>query len=77
MLVSKWGNSLAVRLPAAVVEALGLKEGDKLEIQVAGRKAFEVTKAPSSRELLARLRKYRGRLPASFKFDRLQANERR
>ena len=77
MLVSKWGNSLAVRLPAAVVEALGLKEGDQLEIQVAGRKAFEVTKAPNSRELLARLRKYRGRLPASFKFDRLQANERR
>ena len=77
MQVSKWGNSLAVRLPAAVVEALGLKEGDKLEIQVAGSKAFEVTKAPNSRELLARLRKYRGRLPASFKFDRLQANERR
>jgi antitoxin MazE len=29
MQVSKWGNSLAVRLPAAVVEALGLKEGDQ------------------------------------------------
>jgi antitoxin MazE len=77
MQVSKWGNSLAVRLPAAVVEALGLKEGDMLEIQVAGKRAFEVAKAPSARELLARLRKYRGRLPATFKFDRLEANERR
>jgi antitoxin MazE len=77
MQVSKWGNSLAVRLPAAVVEALGLKEGDQLEIQVAGRKAFEVSKAPTARELLARLHKFRGRLPASFKFDRLEANERR
>jgi antitoxin MazE len=77
MQVSKWGNSLAVRLPAAVVDALGLKEGDQVEIQVAGRKAFEVTRAPSERELLARLRKFRGRLPASFKFDRLEANERR
>ena len=77
MQVSKWGNSLAIRLPAAVVDALGLKEGDQVEIQVAGRKAFEVTKAPSERELLARLRKFRGRLPASFKFDRLEANERR
>ena len=28
------------------------------------------------RDLLARLRKYRGRLPAGFKFDRLGANER-
>ena len=25
---SKWGNSLAIRLPAAIVEVLGLKEGD-------------------------------------------------
>ena len=33
MQVSKWGNSLAVRLPAAVVEAQGLKEGDQIEIQ--------------------------------------------
>jgi antitoxin MazE len=77
MQVSKWGNSLAVRLPAVVVEALGLKEGDQIEIQVAGKKTFEVTRTPSARELLARLRKFRGRLPASFKFDRLEANERR
>jgi antitoxin MazE len=77
MQVSKWGNSLAVRLPAVVVEALGLKEGDQVEIHVAGKKAFEVTRAPSARELLARLRRFRGRLPASFKFDRLEANERR
>jgi antitoxin MazE len=72
MQVFKWGDSLAVRLPAAVVEALGLKEGDMLEIQVAGRRVFEVAKAPNTRELLARLRKFRGRLPATFKFDRLE-----
>jgi len=77
MQVSKWGNSLAVRLPAAVVEALDLKEGDQIEIHVAGRNAFEVSKALGRRELLARLRKFRGRLPASFKFDRLEAHERR
>jgi antitoxin MazE len=75
MRVSKWGNSLAVRLPAAVVDALGLKEGDLLEIQVAGRRVFEVAKAPKARELLAQLRKFRGRLPANFKFDRLEAND--
>ena len=76
MQVAKWGNSLAVRLPAVVVEALNLKEGDQVEIQVAGRNAFEVSKTPGRRELAARLRKFRGRLPATFRFDRLEANER-
>ncbi len=77
MQVSKWGNSLAVRLPAAVVEALELKEGDDIEVHVIGARAFGVEKAPGARELLARLRKFRGRLPADFKFDRIEANERR
>jgi antitoxin MazE len=77
MQVAKWGNSLAVRLPAAVVEALNLKEGDHIEIEVAGARRFEVKRAPGRRDLLARIRKYRGRLPADFKFDRLDANARR
>lgn len=76
MQVAKWGNSLAVRLPAAVVETLRLKEGDYIEIHVAGARTFEVTRRPQARELLARLRKFRGRLPADFKFDRLESNER-
>jgi antitoxin MazE len=76
MQISKWGNSLAVRLPAAVVEALKLKEGDDIEIEVAGARRFEIKKAPSARELLTRLRKYRGRLPVDFKFDRLEGNAR-
>ena len=77
MQVSKWGNSLAIRLPAPIVEVLGLKEGDDIEIQVADARTFAIKKSPSARELLARLRKYRGRLPAAFKFDRIEANERR
>ncbi len=77
MQIAKWGNSLAVRLPAAVVEALKLEEGDEIEIQVAGARAFEINKRPGVRGLLERLRKFRGRLPADFKFDRLEANERR
>ena len=77
MQVSKWGNSLAVRLPAAVVNALGLKAGDDIEIVVVGTRSFEIKKASGRRDVLARLRKYRGRLPADFKFDRLEAHERR
>jgi antitoxin MazE len=76
MQVAKWGNSLAVRLPAAVIEALGLKEGDDIEIMVAGSRTFEVSKKPEVAEVLTRLRKYRGRLPDGFKFDRLEAHER-
>ena len=42
MQVSKWGNSLAVRLPTAVVDALDLKEGDQIEIRIAREREFEV-----------------------------------
>ena len=76
MKVSKWGNTLAIRLPAAVVDILDLKEGDDVEIIVADVRTFAVRKAPGSREILARLRKYRGRLPDDFKSDRIVANER-
>ena len=77
MQVSKWGNSLAIRLPAAVVDALGLKEGDDVTLHAVGKRRLEIEKAPGAKQLLARLRKYRGRLPKDFKFDRLEANERR
>lgn len=76
MQVAKWGNSLAVRLPAAVVEALEIKEGDDIEIEVADDRRFGIRRKPGAREMLARLRRYRGRLPADFKFDRLDASER-
>jgi antitoxin MazE len=76
MQVAKWGNSLAVRLPAAVVEALELKEGDDIEIHVAGAREFAVARKPGREELLKRLRAFRGRLPADFRFDRNEANAR-
>ena len=74
--ISKWGNSLAVRLPATVVEVLQLREGDDIQTHVLGQRSFAVDKKADGRELLARLRKYRGRLPADFHFDRLEAHER-
>ena len=67
---------MAVRLPAKVVEALDLKPGDDIDIHVKGERSFAIAKAPGARDLLARIRKYRGRLPADFKFDRAGANER-
>jgi len=76
MQVAKWGNSLAVRLPAAVVKALRLKEGDDIEIRIVNRRELEVSRKPGRAELLKRLRAFRGRLPADFKFDRDEANAR-
>ena len=76
MQVSKWGNSLAVRFPAGLVQALDLKEGEEIDLHLFGARSFEVVKKPSVKELLARLHQFRGRLPADFHFDRLEANER-
>jgi antitoxin MazE len=76
MQVAKWGNSLAVRLPAALVQALDLKEGEEISLHVVNARTFEVAKKKEVRELLARLHQFRGRLPADFHFDRLEANER-
>ena len=70
MQVSKWGNSLAIRLPAAVVEALELDEGDDIEVIVADERVFKVRRKPNKKAFLKRLRKYRGKLPADFIFDR-------
>lgn len=77
MRVAKWGNSLAVRLPQAVVEALKLKEGDEIEITVTGDRRFRVARDQWRKQTLARLQKYRGRLPPGFKFDRDEAHARR
>jgi antitoxin MazE len=77
MQVAKWGNSLAVRLPQAVVEALKLKPGDDIEITVSSGRRFEVARDRTIERALASIRKFRGRMPAGFKFDRGAANERR
>jgi antitoxin MazE len=76
MQVSKWGNSLAIRLPAEVVEALKLKEGDQIEIRVAEARRFEVRRDPARQRALDRLRRLRRPLPAGFVFDRAEANVR-
>jgi antitoxin MazE len=76
MRVAKWGNSLAIRLPSSVVEALGLAEGDQIEIRIAGRREFEVARDRSAEKAIERIRLLRRPLPRGFKFDRLEANDR-
>jgi antitoxin MazE len=70
MRVAKWGNSLAVRLRASVVETLGLQEGDEIEITVAGTHHFEMERDDSRAKALARLKAFRRSSPKAFRFDR-------
>jgi antitoxin MazE len=77
MQVSKWGNSLAVRLPKALVEKLGLKEGDEINVVAAKDGVIEVeTREEQRRRALERLASLNWTLPPDYKFDREEANER-
>ena len=75
MQIAKWGNSLAVRLPAELVRALGLKAGDEIELHPA-EGGFTVHRRPSAEDVLVDLRRFRGRLPASERMTRDDANAR-
>jgi antitoxin MazE len=78
--VSKWGNSLAVRLPANLVQALKLKAGDRIRIAAQNNNSAHtelvIAREPTRAEILQGLRKHRRPLPARFKFDRELANAR-
>jgi antitoxin MazE len=76
MRVSKWGNCLAIRLPAVIVEALELKEGDQVEVHVVGGRAFDIARDRGRQRALERIRAFRKYLPADWKFDREEANAR-
>jgi antitoxin MazE len=73
MRVSKWGNALAIRLPIAVVKALGLKEGDQVDVHVSGERAFVIAREPRPTafpEPAARVPP-----PAAARVDRDEAND--
>jgi len=74
MRVQKWGNSLAVKLPHSFAQAFEIKEGDDISLCVAGERCSDVIKPKHAKELLMQLRMFRGRLPESFRFDRVEAN---
>lgn len=78
MKVAKWGNSLAIRIPAEVVEKLGLTEGDDVEIQPSPINGLELIRLASRRERVERLREImKDTMPDGYKFDREEANARR
>ena len=76
MIVSKWGNSLGVRLPQALVKNLGLKPGDALEVVAATSKRIVVARDDRRAEAVERMRARAWRLPEGYAFDRNEANAR-
>lgn len=76
MKVAKWGNSLAVRIPKDVAEALGLKEGDEVELRPGDGRGVTVERRLSPSEIIKRIEKMAKPLPPGWKFDREEANAR-
>lgn len=75
MKVSRWGNSLAIRIPKDVAEALNLREGTEIKV-VPLKDALGVARTLTREEALEGLRKFQGLLPEDYKFDRDEANAR-
>jgi antitoxin MazE len=76
MKVSKWGNSLAIRLPSELVEKLGVKEGDEVyTVPGMSEEAVTLKRKKSREELWARVDEIRKKLalPADTTFSRRDA----
>lgn len=76
MVVTKWGNSLGVRLPRALVDDLGLKPGDELEVVAATSTRIEVVNGARRARAVDRMRARGLRFPDGYAFDRDEANAR-
>jgi len=76
MQVSRWGNSLAVRLPKKLVDEMRLVEGDKIEIVEALDRTLFIEKDQRRKRALENMRLRGWSAPADYQFDRDEANER-
>jgi antitoxin MazE len=76
MQISKWGESLAVRLPKALVDKMGLRAGDELNIVDVVERTLVVEKEDRRKAALEQLASLNWKLPPDYKFDRDEANER-
>lgn len=70
MKFAKWGNSIAVRIPAEVVAKLGISPNDEAQIKVTGESSFEVVRDRSREEAIEAIRKLARPLPPGYKFNR-------
>ncbi len=76
MKFAKWGNSIAVRIPADVVAKLGISPNEEAQIKVTGDNSFEVTRDRRREEAIEKLRSMRFALPDDYVFNREELHER-
>jgi antitoxin MazE len=76
MRVASLDGNLAVCLPQAVVDVLGLKEGDDVEIHINGDRSLDIEVTNRRLRALETLRSLQRPFPPDFKFDREEANAR-
>jgi antitoxin MazE len=74
MQVSKWGNSLAVRLPKKLVEKLGLAEGDDVDVTAADAQTIVISKSDDNGDFIVKLRGLQKPKPKGFVWNRDDAN---
>lgn len=70
MKFAKWGNSIAIRVPAEVVAKLGISPDEEAQIKVTGEHSFEVTRDLRRQQAIEKLRAMRFKLPDDYVFDR-------
>ena len=76
MQVAKWATASPFVFRRPLSKRSSSRRGDEIEIHLADARAFAVARKPGKDDWLKRLRAFRGRLPADFKFDRDEANGR-
>lgn len=76
MKFAKWGNSIAVRIPAEVVTKLGISPDEEAQIKVTGEFSFEITRDRSRQNAIEKLRKLRFVVPDDYVFDRNEIYDR-
>lgn len=70
MKFAKWGNSIAIRVPAEVIAKLGISPDEEAQIRVTGEYSFEVTRDRRRQEAIEAIRKLARPLPPGYKFNR-------
>jgi antitoxin MazE len=73
---AKWGNSIAVRIPADVVAKLGISPNEEVEIRVTGENSFEVTRDRRRQDAIEAIRKLAVPLPEGYRFNREELYDR-
>jgi antitoxin MazE len=73
---AKWGNSIAVRIPAEVVAKLKISPNEEVQIEVTGEDSFQVRRDRSRQNAIEELRRLRIVVPDNYVFDRNEIYDR-